>query len=704
MIKIDLLDISIQARPWDDHTDVREFGRMLSFKEGLNLVVGDNTSGKTTIVRSLFYCLGMEELIDGKAGDRSLDKSVKEKFRFAAPEQEEKDWYINSSYVVVQLSNHKGEVLTIKRSIKSEGHRENVLSVWKVPYSPTMKMADSKEYYIHSREDHNPDYGTGFYALLSDFGDIPIVNVKGRNTDSGTKLYLQTIFGLTYIEQTRGWSDFFANIRSFNIVSPKQRIIEYAMNYAMDEDMATANALKEKKRRYEEEWRSQVEAFNNYLSYNKMFVDKLNAKIDKQDVAIDELRIGVRDKGCDLAKYRVELSTQIDTLNRKAEQPGTVNCDQGYQKALQQYQEHKRSYEIFCLELADEKRKLENIRHQVAILDDETKRYRSLEKVNNIVSNLDVRRCPTCHQSLPVHDNQSFVVSKEQLDRSIKVYDMQKQFLKPMVDKLEASIKNQEMNKLYLENQLSVELASVEAIASDKMININPLTVEEQYVLVDSRSKLALLGSIESHIDQVRGALASLKEHYDEVCGQLAKQKNNETEKTPLDKQLECFRTMLHKFGYSSNLVKNIEFSEEKNTYQYLPIIEQGENREEIRSDSSASDFIRSIWAYYLTLLKEGVNHPGFLVMDEPCQHSMKEDSLKKLFEVCANIRNKQVILFCSSQPHTEEYENSQREGKTPVATNVIQTIVNSMNKVSLNYLIVDPKSITEKNVEDNRG
>ena len=95
MIKIDLLDISIQARPWDDHTDVREFGRMLSFKEGLNLVVGDNTSGKTTIVRSLFYCLGMEELIDGKAGDRSLDKSVKEKFRFAAPEQEEKDWYIN---------------------------------------------------------------------------------------------------------------------------------------------------------------------------------------------------------------------------------------------------------------------------------------------------------------------------------------------------------------------------------------------------------------------------------------------------------------------------------------------------------------------------------------------------------------------------------------------------------------------------------
>ena len=564
-------------------------------------------------------------------------------------------------------------------------------------------MTDSKEYYIHSREDHNPDYGTGFYALLSKFGDIPIINVQGRNTDTGTKLYLQTVFALTYIEQTRGWSDFFANIRSFNIISPKQRIIEYAMNYVMDEDMATANALKEKKRKYEEAWRGQVEAFNSYLSYNKMFVDNLNVKIDKQDVAINELKIGVRDKGCDLVKYREELSTQIETLNRKAEQPDMVNYDQGYQRALQQYQEHKRSYENFCLELADEKRKLDNIRRQVEMLDDEIKRYKSLEKVNNIVSNMDVRRCPTCHQSLPVRDNQKFVVSKEQLDHSIKVYEMQKQFLKPMVDKLEASIKNREMNKLYLENQLSVELVGVEAIASDKQININPLTVAEQYVLVESRTKLALLGSIESHIDQVRAALSSIKESYDDVCTQLAKQKNKEAGKSPLDKQLECFRLLLVKFGYSSNLMKSIEFSEDKNTYQYLPIIMQGDNREEIRSDSSASDFIRSIWAYYLTLLKEGVKHPGFLVMDEPCQHSMKEDSLKRLFEVCANLSDKQVILFCSSQPHTEEYENSQREGKTPVATNVIQTIVNSMNKVSLNYLVVDPKSITEKKDEDSK-
>lgn len=80
--------------------------------------------------------------------------------------------------------------------------------------------------------------------------------------------------------------------------------------------------------------------------------------------------------------------------------------------------------------------------------------------------------------------------------------------------------------------------------------------------------------------------------------------------------------------------------------------------------------------------------------MDEPCQHSMKEFSLKRLFEACADIQNKQTILFCSSQPHTAEVEAGQ---VSPQNKNVIETIVSSMKKAKLNYLMVDPKSIMLK-------
>lgn len=698
MIKIDLIDISIQARPYDDHTDVREFGRTLSFNKGLNLVVGDNTSGKTTLVRSLFYCLGMEELIDGKPGDKSLDKSVKDQFSYTDAGGVEKTWYINSSYVVVQISNERGEILTVKREIKSDDKRDNVLSVWKESYRPNLDSNGRREYYVHRPDDHNPDYGTGFYALLSEFGNIPIIDVPGRNTDAGTKLYLQTIFGLTFVEQTRGWSDFFANIRSFNIISPKQRIIEYAMNYAMDADMATTNSLREKMKHCEEEWQRQASNFGSYLAYNKLYADKLSPKIDKQEVPVEDIRIGVRDRGCDIATFKHGLEERITALDEKASTIDAPHYDQGYQDALGKYQEHKKSYEQFCFQLAEEKRKLDNIKQQVASLDNEIKRYQSLGRVNNIVSNLDVHYCPTCHQTLPVSEA-TFAVSQEQISSSLHVLDMQRRFLKPMIDKLEVSIQNQEMNKLYLENQLAVELESLNAIAEQKQINMNPLSVAEQYELVDSRSRLALLGSIEMHIDQTKQDLAVIKSQYDDICGKLDKQKNDKKQETPLQKQIDQFRKLLACFGYRSNGISSVFFSEEKNTYQYLPIIEQGDYHEEIRSDSSASDFIRSIWAYYLTLLIEGVHHPGFLVMDEPCQHSMKEESLKRLFEVCSRITDKQIILFCSSQPHTEESVERERQGQA--ATNIIQTIVNSMSKTTLSYQIVDPKSIIEKTTEE---
>lgn len=142
----------------------------------------------------------------------------------------------------------------------------------------------------------------------------------------------------------------------------------------------------------------------------------------------------------------------------------------------------------------------------------------------------------------------------------------------------------------------------------------------------------------------------------------------------------------------SDNIVNEVFFKDENTTYKYLPVVKHGaDNEEEIRADSSASDFIRSIWAYYLTLLTESKRHPGFLVMDEPCQHSMKEESLQHLFEYCASITDKQTILFCSSQPKTEESEQEEKSG------NLIEELVRNLTDkgLQLNYMGIDPKAIT---------
>ncbi|AWM13905.1 hypothetical protein DI487_08540 [Flavobacterium sediminis] len=63
----------------DQDSDDNIYGFDFSFKEGLNIIAGQNSRGKTTINSCIYYALGMEELL-GAQNDKALDKSLKENF------------------------------------------------------------------------------------------------------------------------------------------------------------------------------------------------------------------------------------------------------------------------------------------------------------------------------------------------------------------------------------------------------------------------------------------------------------------------------------------------------------------------------------------------------------------------------------------------------------------------------------------------
>jgi len=691
MPHIDTLEIRILAHRYDDRNTIKKFGRKLKFTDGLNLVVGDNTSGKTSLVKCLYYVLGMEQLIDGKTGPNSMDKCVSSVFRHKESEGQEHEWYVVDSAIYVQLHNTEGNCITIRRFIKTDNLRSNVLCVWNKPMEEISEGDNGREYFVHYENDHIDDYDVGFYGLLSNFANLPILTVPARNSDNGTKLYLQTLFSLMFIEQTRGWSDFMANIRSFNIYQPKQKVIEYSMNYSEDGDPIKAQRLRDQKKEIEKDWTEKVRNLSGYLAYNKMFAEGLSDDISKQVVELKSLRFAVRDIG-DLSEYRDMLNKRVQYLELKQNAPVQSLEEIGYNGLVRTYTEHKAKYEEFCVKLAEDKQSLSAMKNQYQRAVKEIIRYNSLTKVNNIITNLDVRQCPTCHQPLPLsgqHQNH-FCLNSEQIENSKNVLDMQRKFLKPMIEKLEASIKNMELNRLYLDNQLRQELEELKAMATNNNVNLNPLSVSEQFDLVDAKTKLANLDSIEKHITSVIPVLASIMGSYKRVCEDIAKEKNKKVTNVQHLQQLKLFRDFLRKFGYTSNHIDKVFFKEESCNYKYFPVVQYSEDiEEEIRSDSSASDFIRSIWSYYITLLSLGVRHPGVLVMDEPCQHSMKESSLKSLFEECAKLTDKQVILFCSSQPHTEETPN--RSGQS---SNIIKQLVESIHDVTVNFLNIEPRAI----------
>ena len=696
MMKIDKIKISVEACAYDNSSNIQHFCRELTFENGLNLVVGDNTSGKTTIVECMFYALGMEELIEGKNGNKTLDKAVKRQFEYKGKDGIPHEWYVKKSSVFLQLTNSKGKVITVKRLIidSDNDKRTNVIFVWEASMDKAKNYQDSREYYVHGWEDHNEDNNTGFYAYIAGFASLPIIQVAARNTDR-TLLYMQTVFAVSYIEQKRGWSDFFANIRSFNISNPKQRLIEYVMNYETNEDLLTSIRLKEDKKTYENEWEQKVYTIKNYLSYNNLFVEKLEYNIRKQSVSLNDLRLSSRYNKLELSANIENLKKRVKELEVKQQEAQEREKNPNYQAALEKYECHKDEYDKFCIDLVGEEDKLGNIDRQIEYITDEIKRYDGLLKVNNIVTAIDVRICPTCHQPMPINANKDADITSDQIQDSKDILNQQRKFLQPMKKRLSLSIENRKLNKLYLEKQLSIEEEEAKTLAAENNINLYPLTIEEQFELVKNKTDITNLIKIREYVQNELEHLRKIYDQYQETCKKLEQLKDGKNEEQPIFAQLNLFKDLLNLFNYESNNVNTeVFFKEEETSYKYFPVVRHGDYEEEIRSDSSASDFIRSIWAYYLTLLRKGKRHPGFLVMDEPCQHSMKEQSLQNLFEYCARQTDKQIILFCSSQPQTEEEKENNKDIED--SQNVIQRLADNIesNGLKVNYQVIDPKAI----------
>ena len=75
MLKINRLKIVIT-------TAQKKFGFDENFNEGINIISSyENTKGKSSIIESIYYCLGIEELIGGK-NDKTLKSVFRNKIEF----------------------------------------------------------------------------------------------------------------------------------------------------------------------------------------------------------------------------------------------------------------------------------------------------------------------------------------------------------------------------------------------------------------------------------------------------------------------------------------------------------------------------------------------------------------------------------------------------------------------------------------------
>lgn len=693
MLSFCKLEVRIKAYRGDVPEDIREFGRVVTLNKGLNVIIGDNTTGKTSLASCFYYILGMEELMSPKRNVDSLDRCLKEHFSIDdSSTGVKKIWYVDSSYVESEIMNDSGKRLLLHRDIRNEVMNANkiYISDWE-----NGEWKNKREYFLHSMDDNNQTIDFAFYGFLANFAGIALPSVPVRNSIKESVLYLQTMFALCYIEQTRGWADYFATIKGYNILRPKQRIIEYALSLARDIDYETKQKMKEKRDCAKAKWEHEINIIKGILACNNYEAIGLEDNIEKQQSKIESLKIAFIGKNdIVINRYLNDLEEKIGVFeqNKNAVVQEYSSEDR---RLIETYQRHRQIYDDFCHKIALDKQKLAGLTLKLSELEKEHKRIVGLNNVDNVFTTLQVTVCPTCKQQLPIgEERKEEKVTKNQLEEIDHLISSKKTFLGTLKEITENNLQQKQLHLLYIEKLLLQDKALVNQLSHETYFSASGISEVEIMEIAKLKLELEQTKALLNKVDTAKERLSIIKEEYEEYDKEYKSLKTNECKglETSLSKFVVIFKNYLMGFEYRSNYKGQIYLeTNSESSYKYFPMVQmQNDSSELIRSVSSASDFIRSIWAYYLALLKVGSKHPGFVIFDEPCQQSMDESSLVKLFECASSFMNKQLIFFCSSQPHTLKTKNDTHG-------NIIKDIIQNLpNKAMINVVEFENKAIDE--------
>lgn len=650
MIFIENLELSIEARSLVTGKESK-FGFSHNFKLGLNIISGKNTSGKSTILSCIYYCLGVEQLL-GDKNNKALDKSVKEKFKIKNEEFEV--IYSEASLVI----NNGSKVSKLTRKIKPSNNIDQ----------SKIFIYDGTEYvkFIHSSGDTLRE--NGFFYWLENFSGIKLPTVYSYDNKE-TKLYFQNIFSGIFIEQKRGWSDYFATTPSFSIKHLKQKIIEFFLDLNSLYFDLKYEQFKYERQELKNYWEKIVKniyniCFNNSISFRGLDNNpKSKSEINK------DFKIYFKNESNNLLtreQYELFIKSSLDSLNKSLE----INLDPINNLEHLLYDKKKTENEISQIRLnldninlrcVEEKEKINSYKNQLKSITNEINNIRDLKKIksNNLIMPQNIDKCPLCHNNI------TEIIAKE----------LEPELNNDLIDSSINHLENQsDLYKGYIKSSLLVEekLNSYKnyyfEILNNKYFILQKIneSLNKDYRSPKKEiiSEIVLLEQKLNKIDLIYSELNKYIEELGEVYGKYfdvnKKIKNLEKDLTDDEKKLlllsNRFKDYLNKFGYSSQKINDILIKTE-DPNKFLPTV----SKESLRVTSSASDFIRVLWAFYLSILdlSDMNHHPGITIFDEPGQHAMMEESLKEFIKVCSTKKDKQIILAISKNRKGESYSLS---------------------------------------------
>lgn len=634
------------------------YGVTLDFPDGLVVIWADNSMGKSTCVKSILVALGMEAMLTTQQADLPLPPAVK-----ARLDSDNGEHDVLESEVFLEIENLKAERIVVQRTIKGTRDK-NLITVHEGPIltSPNLSVT-SRDYFVN-----RPGAATresGFHFFLSSFLGWQLPQVQTYD-GSEYPLYLQCVVPYFAVEQTRGWSTVQPPLPThFRIREAHKRAVEFILN--LD---AHRNALKRQEidleiTRIAVAWAAQVGRANELGELKAARVQALPQKptatwpplvTPSLMVPVESEWISIRDRAeNDQAKLDHLVKNEIPRVNEIA------SSAQVELSAAEELIQDKQTLLSRLFEsLAMEQQEIERIEERLQAIAEDIQRNKDIRVLKNLGSRqgsaVDGGSCPVCHQS--IHDT----LVPLDLAQTVMSLDESIDFLSEQHRTYEVVL----ANAVNVTNSRSLQITTLR----EEIFSIRQTVRALRQTLVSDgrqpsvaaiQAQIRLENSVESdrdaqsRFDRIINGFGELAESWriaQEIAHALPKADVSDADRMKINAWTKILREQLSQYGFGSFPESQIVISADT----YRPEHEgfDLEASFSLQNSISASDLIRTIWAYLNGLLEmartEDTHHPGFVIFDEPRQQSTRDVSFSALLKraSAAGKYSQQVIFFTS--------------------------------------------------------
>lgn len=660
MIKINAIKIEV-------NTDSGLFGADYEFTEGFNIVRGDNTSGKSSLFQSILYCLGFEELIGGK-NEKTMQSVLKDIVEFPKGTSHR----VLQSFVLLEFENEREEIVTVRRSVISSSRAPQLVDVYEgALLTGSNKAIVSQPMFIHDKGGASDDI-YGFHLYLEKFlgWNLPYVFNK---TGERRKIYVQQIAPSFIIEQKSGWSDFLATMPFYSLTNKEARVIEFLLNLDVYENKQVRQNLLTSKRILDDKW---IRLYKQLTRFAERGGGKLTNFDSKPTILNNTNPISIlltHDNENytipDFIDIQNEQLTEIETkiipkVSEKVEQ-NEAKID----SLTESINAVTLNFELLAEEVGFDKDKLKRYEAQLESLKEDLRKNKGAQKVKKLGAELDSKMsqdlCPTCEQ--PIKDSllpSDIAQNPMLIEDNIVFIEAQIKMIKVYIEGLAFNVaeKEERLNRIRLNlsnKRQSLRELKKELIADDRLPS--ELEIEKK---LNIKKRIEFYNRYLEDFNELIEEAKQLSSEHEQLLKDTDKLPSDffsVSDRKKLDYLLQQFKRLLAEFDYKSKSSDFIDISRDN----YLPVAQKqfGDDLKsyDLRFDSSASDFIRCIWAYtcslYLTSNHFEANHPKLLMFDEPKQQDISLIHFRSFLSELSSYRGAQILLFASFENSDESYE-----------------------------------------------